>query len=183
MDKQQIRQKMLRKLKQQDDNERIKKSASIGQELFSSKEFKQAKIIMFYASLDYEVDTLPMMENALKDGKKICLPLIFRQGKILKPYRVTSVKEGLVTGPYSIRQPREDFSDEVALNEIDLVIVPGVAFDRDGNRLGHGKGYYDRFLRQLPADTPVIGLAFDFQLTEDLPVSSYDHPVSSVLSA
>lgn len=183
MDKQQIRQNMLNRLKQQDKNERFKKSTDIGTELFSAKEFKQAKMIMFYASLDYEVDTLPMIDNALKDGKLICLPLTFTKDRSLKPYKVTSIKEALIIGPYSIRQPRASLTDEVPINGIDLAIVPGIAFDRYGNRLGHGKGYYDRFLRRLPADVPSIGLAFDFQLTENLPLSSHDYPVTKVLSA
>ena len=71
----------------------------------------------------------------------------------------------------------------VPVRDVDLVLVPGVAFDREGRRLGHGQGYFDRFLARLPKDTPTVGVAFPCQLFDRLPIAAHDHAVSAVLTA
>jgi 5-formyltetrahydrofolate cyclo-ligase len=71
----------------------------------------------------------------------------------------------------------------VDLDQIEIILVPGIAFDKDGNRLGHGKGYFDRFLRKIPKTTYTIGLAYEFQILKDLPISKADIPVSTVIYA
>lgn len=99
------------------------------------------------------------------------------------PTLVESIDRDLETGPYGIQQPKESpETGSVDVSDIDLVIVPGVAFDRQNNRLGRGQGYYDRFLKKMPARTPLIGLAFDFQIVDHLPHrQGQDIPVSCVL--
>jgi 5-formyltetrahydrofolate cyclo-ligase len=99
------------------------------------------------------------------------------------PFLAKDFPKNLTIGPYDIRQPKEEFSHPISLADIDLVIVPGVAFDSKCNRLGRGKGYYDRFLKTLPKDTPSIGLAFDFQIVENLPHSSLDLPVKKIITS
>lgn len=183
MEKRRIRQEMLERLKEQDDTSRRRKSDAIALRLFDSEEFKRARMIMFYASFDYEVETVKMMDKALGEGKQICLPIISVGDKNLMPSQIKTIHNGFVKGPYSVIQPRAIVKNAVALNKIDLVVVPGIAFDHCGHRLGHGKGYYDRFLSQLPEGTPSVGLAFDFQILEHLPVLPHDRPVHKILSA
>jgi len=89
----------------------------------------------------------------------------------------------LQKGAYGILEPREEGSVSVAPEEVDLAVVPAVAFDREGHRLGRGKGYYDRLLARLRPEVPRIGLAFKEQLLERLPRRSHDQPVHAVLSA
>jgi 5-formyltetrahydrofolate cyclo-ligase len=97
---------------------------------------------------------------------------------------VTSLKTDLETGPYGVKQPADDPAKTLAHDCLDIVIVPGVAFDRKNHRLGRGGGYYDRFLGSLPAHVRTVGLAFDFQVVDSLPFQAeHDVPVSCVLAS
>jgi 5-formyltetrahydrofolate cyclo-ligase len=181
--KQKLRVSMLSQLSKLKEVDRASKSFSIQEKLFATLEFKKAKIILFYASLRNEVETDRMIKEAQAQGKVIGLPVVFEKERDLVPFLVKDFPKNLTLGPYDIRQPKEEFSNPVSLADIDLVIVPGVAFDERGNRLGRGKGYYDRFLKTLPEDTPSIGLAFDFQIVDDLPHSSVDLSVKKIITS
>jgi len=181
--KQKLRVSMLSQLSKLKEVDRANKSFSIQEKLFETLEFKKAKIILFYASLKNEVETDRMIKEAQAQGKVIGLPVVFDKERDLVPFLVKDFPKNLTLGPYDIRQPKEEFSNPISLADIDLVIVPGVAFDERGNRLGRGKGYYDRFLKTLPKDTPSIGLAFDFQIVDDLPHSSVDLPVKKIITS
>ena len=135
---------------------------------------------MFYASMNEEVDTSLMIDGALEMGKRVALPLCTSQKGII-PKEITDRHTDLEKGTYGIYEPRKSQKD-AHLSEIDLVVIPGVAFDRGNGRLGRGKGYYDRFLKGLPPGRFCIGLAFDFQIVEDLPKDSHDIPVSMVIT-
>lgn len=151
--------------------------------LFSLPEFKRAKTILFYASFDGEVDTFEMMKRAHQMKKRVALPVILKSQKKILPRLVRCLREGLQAGVYGIHQPRLEFSDAVEAAELDLAVVPGIAFDKDNYRLGRGHGYYDRFLAGLPPGIPTIGLAFDFQIVDRLPHrEAHDIPVSRVIS-
>ena len=143
-------------------------------------EFKRSKTILFYASFDGEVGTFDMMKQAQTIGKNISLPKIVKGKKNIIPMLAESL-EGLPEGPYGIKQPLESSARELSLEDVDLVIVPGVAFDKFNRRLVRGGGYYDRFLKSLPQSTPTVGLAFDFQIVDSLPHAEHDMCVSHVL--
>lgn len=181
--KKELRERILTLLRRQGEKERLAKSAVILRRLFQSPEFECASVVLFYASFDGEVDTFEMMRRAQKLGKRIALPYVVRKQRKMIPTLVESIDRGLETGPYGIQQPKESpGTAPVDVSDIDLVIVPGVAFDRQNNRLGRGQGYYDRFLKKMPARTPLIGLAFDFQIVDHLPHrQGQDIPVSCVL--
>jgi len=124
-----------------------------------------------------------MLDEAVKNGKKVVVPYIENEAKEIVPSALKGTIEDLELGPYGILQPRkETHPEEFPLEKIDLVIVPGVAFDEQNNRLGRGKGYYDRFLKRLPQGTTTIGLCFDFQIINYLPQESHDFPVSEVIT-
>lgn len=182
--KKKIRQELLRKLKEHKEEDRFKKSSEIRKKLFSLKEFLKAKTVLFYLSLDDEVDTMRMIKDCMKQGKRVAVPVIERQGKQMIPSLLHDVETELSCGPYGICHPKKDYIRPLALESIDLVIVPGLAFDRAGNRLGRGHGYYDRFLSRLPKDVPTVGLAFDFQMLDDFPpLEPHDLSVTTVLFA
>jgi 5-formyltetrahydrofolate cyclo-ligase len=122
-----------------------------------------------------------MIKRAQQLGKFIGLPRT-NPAYTLTPVLIKDVEHDLVKGMYGCKEPKPGINRDLLPDELDMVIVPGVAFDSSGQRLGRGVGYYDRFLRQLPKDTPVVGLAFDFQLVDRLPVEEHDIPVSFVLS-
>jgi len=175
----QLRNKILLKLKNQKEEDRYKKSRIIKEKLFNSGVFKRAKKIMFYISHDGEVDTQKMIRASQKLGKIVAAP-VCRRNRAIKPCLLGAgmrLKKGL----YGIREPAvQHFMNP---KDLDLVIVPGVVFDKQGNRLGRGKGYYDSFLKKLSKRTASLGLAFDFQILPDLPTAAHDVSVDSVVFA
>ena len=158
------------------------KSKAIAVKLQKMAEFKKSKTILLYLSFDGEVDTLVIIKLAKKLGKRIVLPRILRKEKKLLPVVLESLKH-LQDGPYGIPQPKSAEGKILDVSQIDMVIVPGLAFDKKKYRLGRGQGYYDRLLKLLPSTTPTVGLAFDFQLIDFLPQrAAHDAPVAHVLS-
>ena len=158
---------------------RIRKSVSISRKLFRTRAFMRARIIMFYKAFSGEVDTEGMIKAAQKLGKIVVVPVCGENRKLIP----CILKDGarLLRGPYGIWEPA--IKRSVSLRSIDLVIVPGVAFTKDGKRLGRGKGYYDRFLSRLSEHAATIGLGFDFQVLADLPANAMDVNVQRVIAA
>ncbi len=181
--KQALRKNILKQLRIQKEDTRLKKSQTIQTELFSLPEFKKAKTILFYVASSTEVQTLDMIKKALGKGKKILVPVCNKKKNKITPCFLSNPDTELARGAYGIPEPKCKIPLNLA--SLDLVIVPGVAFDKKGNRLGRGLGYYDRFLRDLPAELPKIGLAFDFQVLKNLQsiVEPRDFPVDKVICA
>jgi 5-formyltetrahydrofolate cyclo-ligase len=174
-----LRSKMLSRLKIQKEEDRNRKSRIIKAKLFKNPVFKKAKRVMFYISFDGEVNTEYMIKETQKLGKIIAVP-VCKIKRTIKPCllgRGESLKKGL----YGILEPAIERS--INLKDLDLVIVPGVAFDKKGNRLGRGKGYYDRFLKKLPKTTTSVGLGFDFQILPFVPATTQDARVNEVIFA
>ena len=147
-----LRKLCLRRLREQSPFERTKKSIEIKKRLFLLEEFKRAKLVMFYVSKGgEEVETKDMILETLRMGKRVAVPVTVLSEKNLYPAEITDYDKELSEGRYGILEPRQGSIRPVPLEEIDLVIVPGVAFDDKSNRLGRGEGYYDRFLGGLPA--------------------------------
>jgi 5-formyltetrahydrofolate cyclo-ligase len=178
-----IRKEILNLLRNQKEEDRIRKGLVILARLFALPEFQKAKTILFYASFDGEVDTFEMMKRSLQLRKKIALPTINLDEKKIIPMLVYNLEEDLIPGPYGIKQPRFAENRMLDLSDIDLSVVPGLAFDKNRHRLGRGAGYYDRFLARLPQDVPCVGLAYDFQFVERLPKEAHDIPLSRIISS
>ncbi len=139
-------------------------------------EWGEASTVCLYFSRDDEVDTKPLLAAALTAEKTVVFPRIVKNGLVL--HRVTSIRD-FTRGTYQILEPKKS-TPIVDPTLVDVFIVPGVAFDRDGNRLGRGKGYYDRLLAHITA--PKIGLAYAFQMVAEVPHSSYDVPMTAVIT-
>lgn len=184
MSKAVLRERILKKLKVQREELKLKKSLKIKQQLFSQHLFLQADTIMFYIAKDDEVNTKDMIKDALKMGKKVVVPVtLVKENKII-PCQLKDFDKELSKGPYGIYQPKKQFIRKVLLKTINLIIVPGVVFDLQGNRLGRGGGYFDRFLSKLKKyDVPMFGLAFRCQIVNKLPVLSHDIPVTKLIFA
>jgi len=139
----------------------------------------QSERLMSFVSMPMEVNTLPLFT-----GKSMIVPCCEADNII--PIRILSLDELEPSGSMKILEPnmtiRKDVSRQVLPEQIDVVLVPGLAFDRQGNRLGRGKGYYDRFLRRLPADVLTIGLAFEGMIHERIPHDENDYPVKIVIT-
>lgn len=181
--KHKIRTKILARLRAQEASQRASKSSIIGKKLFALPIFRQSNVVLFYAAFDGEVDTFDMMKQTQQYGKRIALPRVNPTEHRLRPTYIDGPLELLAKGPFGIQEPVEACLEILDLHEIDLVIVPGVAFDKANHRLGRGGGYYDRFLGTLSQKTATIGLAFDFQIVPALPCQeAHDIPVWKVLT-
>lgn len=138
-------------------------------------EYAAATTVMFYIDVRSEVRTRNDLEAALQSGKRIVVPYCV-DGE-LELFHLESMDE-LETGMYKILEPRADLRDvaakKVDVAELDLVMVPGVGFDRRGARMGHGKGYYDKLLEHARRETPLIALAFECQLFDEIPTAEHD---------
>jgi len=181
-EKEVLRKKMKRKLRSQKQQERKSKSKIIQRRLFTQKEFLSSKCVMLYVSKGTdEVKTDPIIKKALCMGKKVILPVTSVREKNIKPVRFKGFNQSLKKGSYGIYEPKGP-RRPIRIKGIDLVIVPGLAFDRKNNRLGRGGGYYDRFLKRLPKDTPKIGLGFRFQLFKAIPTTGKDVSLTRVIT-
>ena len=180
--KQELRQLILDLIKGQKEDVRLFKSRVIFEKVTALPVFKSARTILFYASFRGEVDTFALMQRAMELKKRVALPLIRKEEQQIVPMLIESLTE-LETGPYGIQSPVDVPQNRLNADELDLVVVPGVAFDRCNNRLGRGAGYYDRFLADLPATIPSIGLAYDLQVVDVLwGIESHDLPVTLVIT-
>ncbi|MDD5680791.1 MAG: 5-formyltetrahydrofolate cyclo-ligase [Candidatus Omnitrophica bacterium] len=183
MIKKKIRKEILEKLHNIDQEEKKKRVKILKEKLFSLKEFKKAQCIMFYVSKHYEIDTHKMIDESIAMGKKVVVPITLKEEKTLKLSELRDRQKELIKGHYGIHQPHEKHIKLVPLEKVDLMVIPGIAFDKYKHRLGHGGGYFDRFLHKAPERLVTVGLAFDFQILNELPRHDTDIPVSMVLIA
>lgn len=130
------------------------------------------KILLFYPFRD-EIDTRPFLESALLRGQQIWLPLTKQKERQLIPY-VYGGQDTLRQGAYGICEPDPAVAQRAEIAELDAVIVPGVAFDQAGGRMGYGGGFYDRFLTELQRKPLLIGYCFSTQLISQVPTESHD---------
>jgi 5-formyltetrahydrofolate cyclo-ligase len=142
--------------------------------------FTQAGTIMAYWPFRNEVDTSQIVRAALAAGKRVALPRTIKQEKRLMRLLVTDIERDLIPGAYGIMEPRPELP-EASAEEIGLVIVPGLVFDRVGNRIGYGGGYYDRALPLL-TKAAKVAVAFNLQLVSRVPADERDRPVDYVVT-
>ena len=156
------------------------KSRIIMRKLFSLEKFRKAKSILFYVSFNNEVDTLKMISKSIKLKKAVYVPITDFKDKRLTISRIRLFPGNLERSAYGILEPKLKFREIYLGNKIDIIIVPGVAFDLNGNRLGYGGGFYDRLLKRM--DALKIGLAFDFQVLRTLPTDKNDQKLDLVIT-
>ena len=179
-DKKLIRNQLVEQLLSLTLGEVERRSRDVERKIQQLSEYIRAHCVMAYYPLKGEVNLLGMLRKDLK-SKIICFPVI--QGNRLCAYRVKDIDSDLIPGPLGTKQPDVIRCQEIPLTELQVVIVPGIAFDRCRNRLGRGGGYYDRFLKELPDTAKTVGVAFDLQIIEDLPYnSSHDVKVDMLLT-
>jgi 5-formyltetrahydrofolate cyclo-ligase len=141
--------------------------------------WRNARAVLFYAPLADEPDIWPLLEDALAAGRTIALPRFQAEQGAYVACQITRTDSDLQPGRFGIREPRET-CPIIPLNRLDLVLVPGVAFDLKGQRLGRGKGYYDRLL--AIHDGPACGVAFDQQIVDQVPGGPHDVRLSAILT-
>ena len=152
-------------------------SARLGELFAASEAYKNAKSIYFYLPYNQEVRTTPMVEQALRDGKRVAVPKCY--GPEMRFIWITDLSD-IAPGYCNIPEPIGD--GPIADDETALVLMPGMAFDRHGHRIGYGGGFYDKFLSAEP-NHPTLALCFDFQMQDFVETEPFDIPVDTVLWA
>jgi 5-formyltetrahydrofolate cyclo-ligase len=169
-----IREQAHSRRNQQDNKDEL--SRRICTTFMALPEYAAARTVMFYLDVRSEVRTRQALPEALASGKRIIVPWCNEQGE-LELFHLTDMAE-LAIGMYRILEPKPELRSlpqkQVRAEELDLVMVPGVAFDRRGARMGHGKGYYDKLLQHARPDSPLMALAFECQLFDEIPTAEHD---------
>lgn len=159
----------------------VRKKASEGACRLLEREqpWLRATSILCYAPTSMELDIWPLLERALAAGKSVALPRFDSSTRLYKACQVKDLHQEIRTGHYGILEPLPHCA-AVPLNQLDFILVPGVAFDLHGHRLGRGKGFYDQLL--VPVNGKTCGVAFDEQIVSEIPVEPHDSDVNCILT-
>ncbi|WP_144550894.1 5-formyltetrahydrofolate cyclo-ligase [Bacillus mycoides] len=147
--------------------------------LYEQKEWKDAQTIGITLSMENEVNTYAIIEQAWREGKKVAVPKCNRETRTMTFRQITNFDQ-LETVYMNLREPIPALTVEVEVNEMELLFVPGVAYTRRGERIGYGGGYYDRYLAEYEGKT--LSLAFDFQMVNYIPTESFDQNVQKIIT-
>ncbi len=181
MDKKELRKEILRKRAKITKEENDKYSNTIANTLYEMNSYKEANTIMCFISFANEINTRELIETSIKNGKTLVIPITIPETKELKISQILDFSE-LEKGFYNILTPKEEFIRYIDPSTIDLVLVPGVVFAKNGYRIGYGGGYYDRFLSKLDKSVPKVAIGFDLQVVEEVPTEDFDIPVDMIVT-
>ncbi len=163
------------------EGERASLSRRILAEILDLPSYGRSGVVLAYASFGSELTTDEFLRRVLEDGKILLLPRVEHNG--LGLYEVRDVVRDLAPGTWGIREPVPNRCPNVDPASVGFALVPGVAFDRSGRRLGYGGGFYDRLLMGgLPGNTPLVSGAFEVQIVDEVPVDLHDAPVDAVVT-
>jgi len=178
--KEQIRKEILAKRNSLSTKEKSIKDAKIKDTLFSLKEFDGSKNVMSYVSFNGEVDTKKIINDLLENKtKNVIVPYVLKNNKSLQISKLHKLSD-LCVGSKGILEPKIKRRSNFDINNIDLVIIPGIAFDKSGDRIGYGFGYYDIFLKDLKALK--IALAYDCQIVNNIKAEKYDVKMDIIIT-
>ena len=172
-----LRQEFFQRRKKLSSQEVEEKSQAIKALLAKLPEYRTGQNISFYVSRENEVKTHEMIRDCLNEGKTVSVPVI--EGKYIQLSELKDFND-LKPGAFNILEPGKKRVINPA--ELDVIIVPGLAFDLQGNRIGFGRGYYDRLLRETSEQTLRVGLTFESQITDHLPCTDLDEPVNVIVT-
>jgi len=162
--------------------ERSEKSAAIMEQLFDFANFLESRIILFYMSNKSEVDTKAMVRKALEIEKIVALPLIDPEKQEIIPFKVDNPDRDVRPGYRGIPEPIPQRCKQVPVKHINLAIVPGIAFDERGGRIGYGTGFYDRLIPRLDITTRKVALSFESQIVLQIPMEPHDRYTDIIIT-
>lgn len=180
MDKAKLRRELQNSLLSITSLQRSEKSRKACLNLISLPQFKNASTVMMFLSLPEEIDTSESILHAWQLDKTVAVPKVLWQHKHMIPVQINSLETGISTEKSGLKNPTSGVP--IAFEDIDLVVTPGLAFDRKGNRLGRGGAYYDRFFANNELKASRCGFGFVEQLIETIPVEDHDKPVDIVVT-
>ena len=178
MSKVELRKSMREKRKNMDSNLKKNLDEKIRNVFFETKEYQKAEIIFIYVSIGEEFNTIEIIKRVLSDGKRICVPKVLGKTK-MEAIEIKSLDDLKEFGFYGILEPSIDGT--ILSEKADLSIVPGLAFDKEGKRLGYGGGYYDRFFEKY-RNSFKISLCYAYQLVTDVYHMPYDVSIDMIIS-
>ena len=177
MDKKELRRQIREQKRAMTEEAIVQASARLGELFLDCPEYEAAKTIYGYLPYNQEVRTVPMLEQAMADGKRVAVPKCYgEEMRFIYMDDLSKVEKGYANIP----EPIAD--DPVADDPTALVLMPGLAFTEDGKRMGYGGGFYDKFLAAEPGH-PTVALCYAFQMVDYIPTEDYDIPVDRVLWA
>ena len=183
-DKKMLRKEILAKRKNIDTAKKEDMDKKIVDKFYESKYYKEAKNIFIYISYDSEINTKEIINKALIDNKRVYVPRTEFKTRLMDAVEITSL-DNLIESEYGILEPAME-EPHIEPDELDLIVVPGVAFDRNGGRMGYGAGFYDRYFKQISKDNMKkvikLALAYDFQILEKIPMNEQDVPVNYIIT-
>lgn len=180
--KQEIRNEVLSIVGGLEDEQRREIQEAIEARLFEFANFLEARIALLYVNTDYQVRTMDIIKRSYDYNKLVVLPVSDPQKFEMTLFKVDNPDKDLVRGPRGILEPDTGRCKSVPIECIDIAIVPGMAMDEKGGRLGSGEGYYDRLIPQLPITTRKVGLLHECQIVPVIPMESHDKHVDIIIT-
>jgi len=180
--KSQIREEIAEKFATLSANEIAEKTKAIENRLFDFANFLESKITLLYVNNKHEVLTENILKRAYSYNKIVVLPVYNTENFEMELKKVDNLEKDLNPGPRDILQPDESRCKVVPIDKIDIAIIPAVALDEKGGRIGSGKGYYDRLIPRLAITTRKVALAFEEQIIPQVPIESHDKHVDIIIT-
>ncbi|MFZ3066025.1 MAG: 5-formyltetrahydrofolate cyclo-ligase [Nitrospirota bacterium] len=181
-EKKRLRKEIIDKRNNLSITERFDASKRIKDALFSLPVFKDTKSVHFFVSFGSEVITSEMIKEAIKMGKSVFVPFVDREKKELRLSEIKDFFKELEPGYWGILEPKKEYRRDASINDVDLMVMPGVAFDENGHRLGYGMAFYDKLLSSRKKDTPLVAIAFDMQVVDDVPCERHDILIDKIVT-
>ncbi|MDB1963089.1 MULTISPECIES: 5-formyltetrahydrofolate cyclo-ligase [Clostridium] len=175
-----LRNKILEIRDSLNNNEKELMDNKIFNELINTDLYKRSINIFIYISFSNEINTRNIIEKAFKDKKNVFIPKVYKDDKLMKAIKLNSIDE-LKKNSMGILEPIDD-SNYIEKENIDLIVVPGVVFDKECNRIGYGGGYYDRYLKDIKSKENKIALAYDLQIVDKIESEVHDIKVDYIIT-
>ncbi|WP_195266102.1 5-formyltetrahydrofolate cyclo-ligase [Clostridium sp. 1001275B_160808_H3] len=175
-----LRNKILEIRDSLDNSKKEIMDTKIFNELINTELYKKASNIFIYISFSNEINTINIIEKAFEDRKNVFIPKVYKDEKYMKAIKLNSFDE-LKKNSMGILEPIDD-SDYIEKENIDLIVVPGVVFDNECNRIGYGGGYYDRYLNEIKSKENKIALAYDLQVVDKIECEAHDIKVDYIIT-
>ncbi|MFA6013095.1 MAG: 5-formyltetrahydrofolate cyclo-ligase [Desulfobacteraceae bacterium] len=173
---------IIEKIENFSNEDRQKKQDAVEERLFDFANFIESKVALLYLRRRSEVDTISIIKRSMDKGKKIVLPLVDREKSKTTLYKIENLKDDLRMGPNDYLEPDPDRCKPVPPDQIDIAVVPGLAFDEKGGRIGILDNFYDRFIARLPMTTRKVAIAFEEQVISQVPADSRNKFIDIIIT-
>ncbi len=180
--KQDLRKKIEKKLNALSKDEIRKKIQQIENHLFEFPNFVEAEMALLYLHRTHEVDTRHILKRCKEAAKHIVLPFFNSSANGVALYKINDILKDIKPGPGNVMEPDPERCKPVQIGDIDIAIIPGLAFDEKGSRLGDGSGRYDRFIPKLPVTARKVAVAFEEQIMSSVPMEPHDKYVDIIIT-